>query len=141
MAHLAEEDQLISAFNTVGPSGSGGQGIDPFTILAEQMDQKRADVKQLFYAVSYGMGSEQLSKKLGCDWNTAKRWKSDLLSKFPKVRTLSDASSRVSACKSGCKSVVAVSLCKSVHQVCTSVCMRCDRTPTVMKVCFRAIIA
>ena len=90
MAHLAEESHLISAFNTVGPSGSHGQGIDPFTILAEQMDQKRADVKQLFYAVSYGMGSEQLSKKLGCDSNTAKKWKAELLSKFPKVWMLSD---------------------------------------------------
>lgn len=87
MAHLAEEETLIAAFNQVGPSGSNGGGIDPFTVLAEEMDQNRADIKNLFYAVSYGMGAETLSKRLSCDVNTAKRWKTELLSKFPKVRT------------------------------------------------------
>lgn len=85
MAHLAEEDSLISALNQVGPSGNNAGGIDPFTVLAQETGQDRADVKQLFYAVSYGMGVGTLSKKLGCDSNTAARWKQDLLSKFPKV--------------------------------------------------------
>jgi DNA polymerase I-like protein with 3'-5' exonuclease and polymerase domains len=82
MAHLAEEESLIEAFNR---PCSQSQGIDPFGMLAEEMDRNRADIKLLFYAVSYGMGKESLSKMLGCDVNSAAKWQKDLNARFPKV--------------------------------------------------------
>jgi hypothetical protein len=91
LAHLSGDEKLLHACSGEGASAP----TDPFTVLAAEMfgdgtlgggtDTRRAAVKQLFYALTYGMGRERLSKELHCDANTAGKWRDTLFGKFPRV--------------------------------------------------------
>lgn len=86
MAHLAGEAGLQQVF-------SDGL-VDPFTRMAADVRGKaeaavtaaeRAEIKQAFYGLLYGMGAKMLATKLGCDVNTAATLRQRLLTQYPRV--------------------------------------------------------
>lgn len=86
MAHLAGEAGLQQLF---------AEGLlDPFTRMAAEVRgtaeaavtaEQRAEIKQAFYGLLYGMGAKMLATKLGCDVNTAAALRQQLLSQYPRV--------------------------------------------------------
>jgi DNA polymerase I-like protein with 3'-5' exonuclease and polymerase domains len=87
MAHFAADERLVAKLN--------GDPIDIFRALAaslvhitpdEVTPEQRKKTKELFYGLSYGMGTAALAAKLECGENEAAEWKRRYLSAYPVVR-------------------------------------------------------
>ena len=88
MAHLSQDSELRAAVCD--------RAGDPFTLLAADVLQKplaavapadRDKMKQIFYALMYGMGAGRLAAALGCGVHEAAELRTQVLSKYPKARS------------------------------------------------------